>query len=69
MEHLEDGAGERRVTALLVRFWLEPRETDVAAGPIRGYFRDLETEEEQYFTDPQDIVEYAMRQLSQDVEA
>lgn len=52
--------------SLLVRFWLEPRETEGGPSPLRGYVRHLQTGEERYFCDPHAIVDYVLRHLEKE---
>ncbi len=54
---------ERPAVSYLVRFWLEPRETDEESGGFRGYARDLRTGEERYFGDPRSLSELILRRL------
>lgn len=58
-----------RVASFLVRLWLEPREVEGKASPLRGYIRYLQTGEEHYFSDPEMIVEYVLRQLQDDMQS
>lgn len=56
-------AGERRVASFLVRFWLEPRETEDGIPQVRGYIKHLQTGEERYVSDTGLILEYVLRRL------
>lgn len=58
--------GERRVLSFLIRLWQEPRETGSAPSPVRGYIRHLQSGEEHYFSDPEMIMEYVLRQLAEE---
>ncbi len=55
--------GEESAVSYLVRFWLEPREKAGESSPFRGYARDLQTGEEQYFGDPRRFAEHVLRRL------
>lgn len=50
-------------TSLLVRFWLEPRESSEGKPVLRGYFRNLRTGEEAYIQHPKNLEEHILRQL------
>ena len=58
-----DAAEERRAVSFLLRFWFEPREAEHAASPLRGYIRHLQTGEEHYVSDLEQMAEYVLRQL------
>ncbi|MEM7351342.1 MAG: hypothetical protein AAF657_11085 [Acidobacteriota bacterium] len=54
---------ERPSGSFLVRFWLEPGETEGESATCRGYARDLQTGEECYFGDPSRFAEQVFRGL------
>lgn len=56
-------APQRHVASFLIRFWLEPRETEDGTPPMRGYIRHLQTGEERYVNDTGMIAEYVLHQL------
>lgn len=56
--------GGRRSASFLLRVWLEPRDLPGEPSPVRGYLRNLQTQEEHYFTDPEMIGDYVLRFLS-----
>ncbi|MBS1253659.1 MAG: hypothetical protein MAG451_02712 [Anaerolineales bacterium] len=58
-----DKAGERKAASFLVRFWLEPRESDNGIRPMRAYIQHLQTGEERYVSDTGLILEYVLHQL------
>jgi hypothetical protein len=62
-DKLGETVEERVAASFLLRLWLEPREGENVAPPLRGYVRHLQTGEELYFTDPGKLVEYVLRQL------
>ncbi len=63
------GAGNASGVSLLVRFWLEPRESAGAEPVLRGYVRNLKTGEESYLNDPSSLAEQVRRQLEADERA
>ncbi|MBS1251817.1 MAG: hypothetical protein MAG451_00851 [Anaerolineales bacterium] len=58
-----DADDKRRSASFLVRVWLEPRVIADEPSPMRGYLRNLQTGEEEYFADPSQIEEHVRRYL------
>lgn len=57
------GGGERRTHSFLVRLWVEPREQEGESVAIRGYFRNLQTGEERFVTEPRAIANLLERSV------
>ena len=63
---LPDGdtrAKAQRVTSVLVRFWIEPRELAGALPALRTYVRDLQSGEEAYLADLEALVRHLTAML------
>ena len=51
----------------LIRCWAEPREQDPDGDPVRRYsIRDLETGEQRYISDPQELGNLMTRRIPED---
>ena len=54
----------RRTQSFLVRMWSESHEAAGDAAAVRAYVRDLQTGEESYAKDPDELAAYLGRQVS-----
>ena len=61
-ETTSGGAKEGKSSSFLVRMWREPQAT--SPGPVRVYFRNLQTGEELYLSEPARVGEVLSREAA-----